>query len=87
VTVISAPIIDSASFDGKKSLTIQGSGFGTSPRVLINAADQTARITSATDTTIALRGKRKKLGLHPGENRLQVIDSAGTGSGEFILRL
>ncbi len=87
VTVISVPIISAASFDGKKSLVMQGSWFGISPRVLINGADRTARITSATDTAIALKGKKTKLGLHKGDNTLQVIDSAGASSSEFILHL
>ena len=87
VTVISAPIIDSASFDGKKTLTILGSEFGSGPRVLINAVDRTARITSASDTAIVLSGKKKKLGLHTGENKIVVIDLAGTSSAEYVLTL
>jgi hypothetical protein len=86
VTVITAPAISSASY-AKKILTIQGSDFGASPQVLINGADRSAQITNTTDTSLSLKGKKKKLGLHAGENRIQVIDSAGTSSAEFVLNL
>ena len=86
VTVVTVPVISSATF-AKKILTIQGTDFGTGPRVLVNGADHTAQVTSATDTAITLKGKKKKLGLHAGQNTIVLIDSAGTSSVEFALIL
>jgi photosystem II stability/assembly factor-like uncharacterized protein len=80
------PSIESAVFDGKKKLTINGRGFGESPRVLINGEDQTSRISSASATSIKLKGKAKKLGLNPGDNSVQVF-SGNIPSGIFIVRL
>jgi photosystem II stability/assembly factor-like uncharacterized protein len=81
------PTITSASFDGYKNLSIEGSGFGLSPRVLINGSDRSDFITSSSTTTIALKGKPKKLGLRVGENTLQVISAAGAPSNAFVLKL
>jgi hypothetical protein len=86
VTVVTVPVINSATY-AKKTLTIQGSDFGSAPKVFVNGADHSAQITSATDTSVSLKGKKKKLGLHAGENRIVLVDSAGTSSGECVLNL
>jgi hypothetical protein len=79
------PEITGVGFEGKK-LTIQGARFGSNLRVIINGADRSGFITSTSETTIQLKGKKKKLGLKSGENTVQVIDANGE-SNMFILRL
>jgi photosystem II stability/assembly factor-like uncharacterized protein len=87
VEAASSPKITSASFDGYKNLSIEGSGFGDSPRVLINGSDRSDFITGSSTTAITLKGKPKKLGLRSGENTLQVISPTGATSNVFVLRL
>src|SRR6185295_8289525 len=77
-----APVIDSASIEGKK-VAINGSKFGSTPRVLINGEDRSDFVTSVSDTLIRLKGKPKKLGVKSGENTIQVFDSTGAGSNIF----
>src|SRR5262249_21599912 len=81
------PFIDSAGFDGKKTLTISGSQFGSAPQVSINGQDRTDFVASSTDTSINLKGKAKRLGLKSGDNTLQVIDSTGATSDLFTFAL
>lgn len=82
----SGPKIVDAHFTGKKKLTIQGSGFGNSPRVIINGTDRTGFITSVSESTIKLKGKQKKLGFVTGNNTVQVRDANGA-SNVFLLVL
>jgi hypothetical protein len=42
---------------------------------------------SASETLIHLKAKRKKLGLTPGDNTIQVIDATGAKSSLFTLKL
>lgn len=86
VTVTAGPSITGVTFDGKKTLTITGVRFGSSPRVLINSRDQSAKIKAASDTSIRVQGKAKKLGIVSGENTAQVVDASGTASTPFIFR-
>jgi hypothetical protein len=94
VTVISltagtapqGPMISSADFAPPKFLTINGSGFGSSPRVLVNGADVSDTIRSASDTVIRIKAKAKVLGLVTGSNAVQVI-SGGMTSNTFNLTL
>ncbi len=79
------PLIMAAAFDGKKLLTIIGSRFGVKPKVIINNVDQSAKVTTSTDTTIMVKGKAKKLGLVTGQNTIIVTDSNGVSSPPFIL--
>ena len=81
------PVIDSASFDGKKKLTISGSAFGETPRVLINGQDRSDRIKSSSGSDITLKAKPNKLGLTEGDNTVQVITTDDVGSNVFTLRL
>ena len=81
------PSISTASFDGKKKLSISGNRFGSAPKVLINDVDQSSRISAFSETSIKLKSKASKLGLKTGENIIQVIESEGNGSNIFILRL
>ncbi|MEK6302476.1 MAG: hypothetical protein AABO41_17330 [Acidobacteriota bacterium] len=81
------PVIDSATWDGKKKITISGSGFGDSPRVLINGEDKTSKITISEETEIRLKAKAKKLGLVTGDNTVQVISADGVSSNVVIVTL
>ena len=81
------PAISLAVFDGRKNLTISGSAFGSSPRVLVNSADVSDRVRSASDSTIKIKAKAKVLGLQPGNNMIQVITAGGAASNVFILTL
>jgi photosystem II stability/assembly factor-like uncharacterized protein len=81
------PTIDSASFDGKKKLTISGSAFGEAPRVLINGVDKSGKIKSSSDSSMTVKGKSNKLGLTEGDNTVQVITSDDAGSNVVTVRL
>jgi photosystem II stability/assembly factor-like uncharacterized protein len=85
-TVSGRPAISSVEFDGKKKMTIKGNNLGPSPQVLINGADQGARVASASASAIKLKGKSSQLGLKTGDNSVRVITSDG-GSNVFTLRL
>ena len=80
------PEITSASFNGKKKLTIRGNRFGSNPRVIINGTDRTNFSASASETTILLKAKQKKLGLVTGDNTVQIVNANGA-SNLFILKL
>jgi subtilisin family serine protease len=82
-----APVISFSTFDGKKSMRINGNGFGTFPRVIINGADSSDFITGGSDALITLKGKRKKLHLRTGSNTVQVVGPSGTLSNSFVLNL
>ncbi|MFY9608699.1 MAG: hypothetical protein WAU45_08815 [Blastocatellia bacterium] len=81
------PVIESASFNGKKKLTISGGLFGEAPRVLINGQEKTAKIAASSDSSITVKGKANKLGLTPGENTVQVITADDVSSNVVTIRL
>jgi hypothetical protein len=81
------PVIDSASFNGKKAITISGSAFGESPRVLINGKDLSGKIIASSDSEITLKAKLKKLGLTPGDNTVRVITADDAASNIVVVRL
>jgi photosystem II stability/assembly factor-like uncharacterized protein len=83
----SPPSISSVSFNGVKRLTIDGSGFGASPSVIINGANKNDYVASTSDTSIVVTGKTKKLGLKSGDNTVQVITSDNVASNVFMLKL
>ena len=74
------PSIMSASFDGRKRLTISGTAFDESPTVLINEQDKSDRISNSSDTEVVLAGKAKKLKLKSGDNTVQIVTSGGLRS-------
>jgi len=76
-----SPVISSAVFAGKK-LTIEGAGFGPSPRVIIKNVDRTDFLTSSSDHSIRLRGGLASLGLSPGSNRIRVVDDTTAAASE-----
>ena len=83
----SPPVIDSASFDGKKHLTISGSGFGEAPQVLINDQDKSDHRETGSDVEIKLIGKPKKIALKTGANTVQVVTSDHQTSNVFTITL
>ncbi len=80
------PVISSITFDGKKRMTIEGSGFDEDSRVLINGEDRTDFLRSVSDTSLRVVGKSKKLSLKEGDNSVQVINSNGA-SNVFTLKI
>jgi photosystem II stability/assembly factor-like uncharacterized protein len=83
----SPPAIDSATFDGKKHLTISGSGFGEAPQVLINGQDKSDHTESGSDVEIKLFGKARKLALKTGVNAVQIVTSDHQTSNVFNITL
>jgi photosystem II stability/assembly factor-like uncharacterized protein len=81
------PSISSVSFNGVKRLTIDGSGFGDSPSVIINGVNKNDYIASASDASIVVTGKMKKLGLKAGDNTIQVITAGNVASNVYLLKL
>ena len=81
------PVISSASFDGKKHLTISGSSFGDAPRVLINGQDTSDHIDTTSDIEVKLIGKMKKLGLRAGNNTVQIVTADTVNSNIFTITL
>jgi photosystem II stability/assembly factor-like uncharacterized protein len=86
-SVIERPAIASVVFNGKKLLTITGSSFSSSPKVIINGVDRSNKAKKPTDTLIKVKGKVNQLGLVTGDNTIQVINAEGTASAVFILKL
>ena len=80
------PLVTTAQFDGNKTLIIEGSKFGTSPRVFINNVDKSHLIRESSDGMIRLKKPKKKLGLVTGDNTIQVF-AGNTGSNLFVLKL
>lgn len=74
------PILNVALFDGRKTLTLAGSKFGISPKVLINGFDHTALIKNKNDGFILLKAKPTKLSIQRGTNSVVVVDSSGNTS-------
>jgi len=81
------PSITSASFDGRKRLTITGTAFDESPTVLVNEQDKSDRISSSSDTEVVLAGKAKKLKLKSGDNTIQIVTSGGLRSNIVVVTL
>ncbi|HXF40898.1 MAG TPA: IPT/TIG domain-containing protein [Blastocatellia bacterium] len=81
------PSITSASFDGRKRLTITGTAFDESPTVLINEQDKSDRISSSSDNEVVVAGKAKKLKLKSGDNTIQIVTSGGLRSNIVVVTL
>jgi hypothetical protein len=88
VTVISKVTITSA-FYANGSLFVSGVGFGTSPTVLINNAPVavTYVVPGSTDTSLTVKGSRKKINLRKGTNTIQIIGAGGQKSNTLFLQL
>jgi hypothetical protein len=88
VTVQKAVSIGAASFDtGGKQLFISGTGFGSSgATVTVNGQNVTSRVIGQSDTSITVKGGRKKLGLRSGPNQI-VVTAGGVTSNTFVLNL
>jgi len=82
-----SPSISQADFNGLKRMTITGSYFSSPASVIINGEDRSDFIVSTTSTEIVLKGKAKKLRLNSGDNTVQVMNSGGSASNVFVLKL
>lgn len=81
------PVINSASIAGKR-LTVQGSGFASSARVIINDIDRSDLIVVSSDSSITLRGSGRVLGStgRGGHNAIRVVhDTTAAASEPFDL--
>lgn len=68
----------------KPNLSIDGQGFGSSAKVLINGVDASAFISNNTDSRLVVTSSRKKLNIRKGVNQLTVTNSGGaTASFQF----
>jgi sugar lactone lactonase YvrE len=75
--------ITRASFT-KPNLTINGSGFGvTGARVSVNSQDISTAIVNQSDSSIILKGNKKKLNLKKGTNQVTVT-AGGAVSNTFV---
>jgi dienelactone hydrolase len=81
----SGPRISAVSLDGKR-LTITGDRFSNAPGVTINDKERSKFIVAASETTIELRAKQKKLGVAAGDNSVVVTDASGKHSNVFVLK-
>jgi hypothetical protein len=71
----------------KPNLLIKGTGFGSfGAKVIINGQDVSSFITSQTNTSISLKGNKKKLKLRSGPNQITVT-AGGVTSNTFVLNL
>ncbi|MBI4854423.1 MAG: hypothetical protein HY819_21705 [Acidobacteria bacterium] len=83
VNVLPAVTISNVTFT-KPTLSITGSGFGTSgAKVSVNGQDVSSLISGQTDTAIALKGNKKKLKLVKGNNSVTVTVNGVTVSAMF----
>jgi hypothetical protein len=88
ISVQKAVSIVSASFDTRgKNLFISGTGFGSSgAKVSVNGQDVSARSIGQSDSSITLKGNKKKLNLKTGPNQITVT-SGGVTSNTYVLNL
>jgi hypothetical protein len=88
IVVQKAVTISAAAFDTRgKQLFISGTGFGSSgAKVTINGADVTSRVIGQSDTSITVKGNKKKLNLKSGPNQV-IVTSGGIASNTFVLNL
>jgi DNA-binding beta-propeller fold protein YncE len=80
------PEIAGAGLNGKK-LMIKGRGFGNAPQVMINGVDVSTYVTASSDRSLFLKGNRKKLDLHAGDNIIVITGNANVKSAPFVLTL
>jgi hypothetical protein len=72
----------------KPNLSLSGNGFGSgAARISINNQDVSSRIFSQNDTTVVLRGNKKKLNLKSGPNLIQLTPINSSETIEFVLSL
>jgi hypothetical protein len=66
---------------------IEGSGFGPSPRVLINNVDRTSFVVLSSPELIKVKGAFFDLGLRDGDNSIRIVDDTTAAASEpFDLR-
>jgi hypothetical protein len=72
---------------GKNLLFVAGQGFGTTgARIMINGQDLTSRLIGQTDTTLTIKGARRKANLNAGRNTLVVTSNGVSATFIFSLR-
>ncbi|MBL8192579.1 MAG: hypothetical protein JNM06_02055, partial [Blastocatellia bacterium] len=80
-------VIISSVLREKNLLFVAGQGFGTSGvRVMINGQDLSARVIGQTDTTLTIKGARRKANLRAGTNQLVVTANGISATFVFSLR-
>lgn len=86
ITVKVAAAINAVSYI-KPNLFISGVGFGgSSTRITINNQDVTSKITAQTDSSITLKGNKKRLNLKSGPNLIR-ISTTGVETLEYVFEL
>lgn len=88
ITVQKAVSIGAANYDtAGKQLFINGTGFGSSgAKVTINGQDVSSRIAGQSDSSITVKGGKKKLNLKAGPNQVTVT-AGGVTSNTFVVTL
>ncbi len=80
-------VIISSVLREKNLLFVAGQGFGTSGvRVTINGQDLSARVIGQTDSTLTIKGARRKANLRAGTNQLVVTSNGISATFVFSLR-
>lgn len=76
---LNVPVIGSVNYNGGKKIVVVGNRFGSSrPQVMINGVDRSEFILAFSEKKIKIKGSPAALGLHPGQNSLQVVTVGGT---------
>lgn len=84
---IDRTVIISSVLRGKNLLFVAGQGFGSSSvRVMINGQDLSSRVIGQTDTTLTIKGARRKANLTAGRNTLVVTANGASATFIFSLR-
>ena len=80
------PLVTAINYGGGKKLVIVGSRFriAAAPRVLINGKELSGLVKSWSEKKIKIKGSKDALGLHPGQNTIQVTTSDGTLVSEIF---
>lgn len=80
---VPAPAISSAELQGKHELIIDGTGLSDVVEILVNGVDHSSLIASQAGMALVLKGNARELGLVPGENTIELVNSSGVRSNAF----
>jgi hypothetical protein len=82
--VVEKTVTVNAALFEKQNLFINGTGFGESgAKITINGKDVSRSIVSQTDTSLRLKGSKKKFNLSSGPNQI-IVSSEGSTSNIFV---
>jgi hypothetical protein len=85
--IVDPTVVISSVLRGKNLLFVAGQGFGTTgARIMINGQDLTSRLIGQTDTTLTIKGARRKANLNAGRNTLVVTSNGVSATFIFSLR-